>query len=1132
MKKKILIIVLSVVFVACLALGAVFCLKHIGSKEKGGGLIQKVYLSPNSITMDAGDTKKISVYNPNNYTITWSSANDTIATVTQEGLVSAISQGVTIIKAHTANYTAECVVVVSGLNEVPVLTTSEENLAILLDDEFTLTASVNNKGEAQKATIEYSLDKNDIIEVTSNRDEDQKIYSFTIKGKSIGLVNLTLKTSFNGRELVKTIPVEVKDDVLFVFANNERLDESTMIPSIQLFASAPVSDENFQVDEDYAGLNEAEISIASVTISGNKVDNPNITWRTDNDEVVRVNNGRLEAVSNGSTYVYASYGEYEQTIIVNVALPKVVVKNLYFDVEKTGTIVELPNYMQGISAATIDGKDIFVSFDQSTGKLVYNPSELKLGDDKELMLSSKTALYCVRSSVVTKIIKTKADLDAFRTLSKEVYPNEEYKYGGYFILGANIEYNSIWPEFVSYGQLDNYICEILPTKGFVGIFDGRGYVINGMQTLYDTAFITTLGVGGIIRNVGFTNVINEGTVVTGLNGGTVENVFVSGVNASSKINTGFIADIVGGATINNCVLVVEDNKAGNLFGPIYSRLRNPEGCNFDNNVIIGYDSYRSTGGWTEQHVNCANNSKIYETLDEFVSEYDASFFAGWSDVWNMGRNGETPVLKNSTNKISNREIVLAGKSFVLSSSFNSTFELVSPVNGVVIEGNKVIVDSTIAGGTEFTIRATANIQCTLIGEKTFKVFATMDGEAVSMNKSIDIDRSIATDVYEIKLDESVFGGAELFSIEAEVIKNGIPGALVGDIVPVIADGLTNSVLSISKEELLTVPAGIYNLRIGIMQGDELKIYSYEVHLITKIVMTGEDFVRLSISDGGDFGQYSQEDRSRGYFVLGANVTWQEVKGITAFNTINGAAKFSGIFDGRGYNIDGFNTSSTFGSSGLFRDISGGIVRNVSFTNAIKGSGNGGLIANRVGGLAKDGSTDNAVAKPVGWYAELTNIFISGQFYEGFNGNEFNVYISMFIEYADSLGSVAPDNSIIIDNIVINLTKEPNVTTIPKGWGALLSLDSQYNWGNNMMKQFSNIYVLGTKWLGQEPNTEHSMVKEWMAKAVNVDAYDSADLEQVVGTKTLAEVIVENGNIWNYEDGKLTMKNDGESVSLN
>ncbi|MBR4420389.1 MAG: Ig-like domain-containing protein [Clostridia bacterium] len=1124
-KRKILIIsILSVVLVIALGISLFFIFADKTNDESGSG---EIYLTPIEITLEVGNEYTLTLANPNNLKVKWESLNKNIATVDEKGVVKGVSAGVAIIRAKAGNAEAKCVVTVSNLVSQPALITNESELSILLGDTFTLTSKVVLKGVNIDTKISYSIADNEIIEVVDTQEKDNRGLLFDVTGKKVGSTKLTFSAEINGVKLSKDVAITVKEDVLFNFAQNDLLVTNLPTPQVELYLSTPVENEYFVPLMDYTGLDTTKLVVDSVKVSNNTVNDPTITWRTENSEVVTVNNGNLQPVSAGSTVVYAQYGDYEQAINVEISLPEVKVKNYHFDIETVSGESELPSFVSNVVDVSVDGVNIFKSYDDANNKMICNTSDLKIGDDKLLKISNEMLSYNFDASVVTKILRTKDDLDAFRTLSKEFYKNDPYLYGGYFVLGNNIDYNASWPEFLTSATLNDYNVIIDARKGFVGTFDGRGYVINGLKTP-SSALINWQGVGGVIRNLGLVNVDNGSSALCCVQGGVIENCFVSGINTNNAMDTSFITNIVGdGAVVRNCVVLVQSNVGGTAFGPIYTRLKTTN-VTFENNIVVGASHYRNTSGWTGQHVDILNPNgiKTYATLSKFLSNYNVSDYANWSDVWNISESAQLPILKNTQNSIVGNTKVLSGKSFTLKALLESDFELVAPVNGITLSGNTITVADDVAFDTEFTVKATADINKDLVGQKTFKVVVPMSGDVTSLNKSIDIDLSKVRGTTDIDFSDTVIENGEIHSVEMVVVKNGVKTALVGDILPLNVEGLTNKVLSVLEDDITGIPAGIYQIKIGVMVGGDLEIYSAEIHLITKIVTTNEEFMQLSLSDSGEGGLYSAEDRSEGYFVLGTNVVFTPISGTTAFRSINGGVKFSGIFDGRGHNIDGFTTG--IGYSGLFGDISGGIVRNVSFTNVVKGTGNGGVIAKKVGGLAKGGITTNAGDLPVGWYAELTNIFISGKFEDGYTGSGEYAFPSMFIEYADSLGNISPANSIIMENIIVNLTEEP--VNRDGNWSAFVTLTESGYWGGGMVKTFNNIYLFGTDRVGRDMS-ENSLPNGWMNISDNVNVLDEFDLQQKVGGKVLGELIAENGSIWSYENGKLTMKNDGESVEL-
>ena len=93
------------------------------------------------------------------------------------------------------------------------------------------------------------------------------------------------------------------------------------------------------------------------------------------------------------------------------------------------------------------------------------------------------------------------------------------------------------------------------SQGFKGVFDGCGYVIDGLnRNSWDSnAFVTTMTKTGVLKNIAFTNVkiTMEGNFLTSGGKGTIENVYVQykEISAGSQYN-GTIANFTDGSMRN------------------------------------------------------------------------------------------------------------------------------------------------------------------------------------------------------------------------------------------------------------------------------------------------------------------------------------------------------------------------------------------------------------------------------------------------------------------------------------------------------------------------------------------------------------------------------------------------------
>ena len=173
---------------------------------------------------------------------------------------------------------------------------------------------------------------------------------------------------------------------------------------------------------------------------------------------------------------------------------------------------------------------------------VYGEKEfgVSVTDEKE------TYNVTVKALVVTMTITTADQYANWITVAKACEQSATL-WGGYFRLGANITATSM--VMFNRGKTDG-------TEGFKGVFDGCGYIVDGLnRSSWDSnSFVTTMTGSGILKNISFTNVkiTGAGNFLTSGGKGTIENVFVqyTVISAGSQYN-GTIANFGGGCVMRN-----------------------------------------------------------------------------------------------------------------------------------------------------------------------------------------------------------------------------------------------------------------------------------------------------------------------------------------------------------------------------------------------------------------------------------------------------------------------------------------------------------------------------------------------------------------------------------------------------
>ena len=216
-------------------------------------------------------TAVITPASANIYTgITWTSSNDNVVQVNQQGLVKGISNGLAIVTAKTENgCTAQCRIVVgatiAGINLAP------SNSAIEIEEKLQINA-----------TIEPNTSEETLIWVSSNSKVATVDQNGLVTGKSHGTVTITA----TGRDsmVANSVKVTVQTAPKSISLNitEKTIDLSTDAKSFQLIGTISPSTANVYLEQ---------------------------TWTSDNMSVANVdNNGRVTALKNGDATITVSTG--------------------------------------------------------------------------------------------------------------------------------------------------------------------------------------------------------------------------------------------------------------------------------------------------------------------------------------------------------------------------------------------------------------------------------------------------------------------------------------------------------------------------------------------------------------------------------------------------------------------------------------------------------------------------------------------------------------------------------------------------------------------------------------------------------------------------------------------------------
>ncbi len=326
--------------------------------------VTEVTISQPTVELVVGETVKLSAtIKPSDATdqsISWISTSIGIATVANDGLVTAVAEGKATIKATAGGKSASCAVTVSK-KPVPVstVTLNKTSLALTKGESKTLTATVT-PADATSKSVSWTSSNPSIASVDS-------------KGKVTGTGNgsATITAKVDDKEatcaVTVTVPIESislnKTDLILDKGQSETLiatikpDDTTeknvtwfsadpgvaavVVTSGKVIAmgggqtsvSAKVGDKiasctvTVRVPVESVNLNRTDITLdegesitLKATVTPKDADDQAVTWSSSDGSIVSVDQeGTVQAIKQGSAIIQAKAGDKQATCSVTVA---------------------------------------------------------------------------------------------------------------------------------------------------------------------------------------------------------------------------------------------------------------------------------------------------------------------------------------------------------------------------------------------------------------------------------------------------------------------------------------------------------------------------------------------------------------------------------------------------------------------------------------------------------------------------------------------------------------------------------------------------------------------------------------------------------------------------------------------
>ena len=270
-KYNIIIIILIGIIV-----GIIAYLLLLGNKVR----ITSILLNKNDLVLIVGKSDKLEVsFMPQNATddIIWRSSDENTVSISNNGIVEGKKMGNAIITVETKNgqVSDRCTVKVLN-NEADELRFLEENVEIVVGESKNLNITV----------IPHELEK----EITW-RSSDEDIVTVN-NGRITGVRK--------GKTTVKVLS-----------GNKEAICNINVIDSIT----------SMKMEKDNITLNVNESEELKVLSNSKIINNDEIEWRSSDESVVKVKEGKITAIGSGEAIITASYGNIKATCKVVVVTP-------------------------------------------------------------------------------------------------------------------------------------------------------------------------------------------------------------------------------------------------------------------------------------------------------------------------------------------------------------------------------------------------------------------------------------------------------------------------------------------------------------------------------------------------------------------------------------------------------------------------------------------------------------------------------------------------------------------------------------------------------------------------------------------------------------------------------------------
>jgi len=265
-----------------------------------------VSLNKNAATLAIGGTEQLTAtvqpQNASNKNVTWNSSNTAIASVSSNGLVTALAAGTATITVRTVdgNKTATCTITTPVAVTGVTLNKTTTSLTAGSTEQLMPTIQPTN---ATNKNVTWESSNTNVATVNSNG---------LVTAKAVGTATITVRTSDSNKTAICTVTV----------------------------TAATISVTGVTLNKTSTSLEVGKTEQLTATIQPANATNKNITWSSNNNNVATVNsNGLISAVAAGNATITVTTQDGNKTATCNVTVTTPTVAVTGVTLNKTTTSI-------------------------------------------------------------------------------------------------------------------------------------------------------------------------------------------------------------------------------------------------------------------------------------------------------------------------------------------------------------------------------------------------------------------------------------------------------------------------------------------------------------------------------------------------------------------------------------------------------------------------------------------------------------------------------------------------------------------------------------------------------------------------------------------------------------------------